>query len=177
MEPNTKTAQLTKTSVPIFLYLSGLQCSKINQFLYSRYPDVPNHVKKKGNEKSEKFLIDLWATFSGFGLPQLGQISAFSLCLFPHSVQVTSAILFRQQQYGSFKKNCRYENDSLFWGICHCIATPSQYSFRIFITNLAEKGVSVRVLQSLAGHRNISTTQAYIDVNDAMKRKAVELVQ
>jgi integrase/recombinase XerD len=47
---------------------------------------------------------------------------------------------------------------------------------RTFITNLADKGVSVRVLQSLAGHRNISTTQAYIDVNDAMKRKAVELV-
>ena len=47
---------------------------------------------------------------------------------------------------------------------------------RTFITNLAEKGVSVRVLQSLAGHRNISTTQAYIDVNDAMKRKAIELI-
>jgi integrase/recombinase XerD len=47
---------------------------------------------------------------------------------------------------------------------------------RSFITNLADKGVSVRVLMSLAGHRNISTTQAYIDVNDAMKRKAVELI-
>lgn len=47
---------------------------------------------------------------------------------------------------------------------------------RTFITNLASKGVGVRVLMSLAGHRNISTTQAYIDVNDDMKRKAVELV-
>ena len=47
---------------------------------------------------------------------------------------------------------------------------------RTFITNLAAKGVSVRVLMSLAGHRNIGTTQAYIDVNDDMKRKAVELV-
>jgi len=47
---------------------------------------------------------------------------------------------------------------------------------RTFITNLAAKGVGVRVLMSLAGHRNISTTQAYIDVNDDMKRKAVELV-
>jgi integrase/recombinase XerD len=46
---------------------------------------------------------------------------------------------------------------------------------RTFITNLATKGVGVRVLMSLAGHRNISTTQAYIDVNDDMKRKAVEL--
>ena len=47
---------------------------------------------------------------------------------------------------------------------------------RTFITNLAEKGVGVRVLMSLAGHRNITTTQVYIDVNDAMKRKAVELI-
>ncbi len=47
---------------------------------------------------------------------------------------------------------------------------------RTFITNLASKGVSVRVLMSLAGHRHIGTTQAYIDVNDDMKRKAVELV-
>jgi integrase/recombinase XerD len=47
---------------------------------------------------------------------------------------------------------------------------------RTFITSLAGKGVGVRVLASLAGHRSISVTQAYIDVNDDMKRHAVELV-
>lgn len=47
---------------------------------------------------------------------------------------------------------------------------------RTFITNLASKGVGVRVLMSLAGHKNISTTQCYIDCNDDMKRKAVELI-
>jgi integrase/recombinase XerD len=47
---------------------------------------------------------------------------------------------------------------------------------RTFITNLASKGVGVRVLMSLAGHRHIGTTQAYIDVNDDMKRRAVEMV-
>ena len=47
---------------------------------------------------------------------------------------------------------------------------------RTFITHLANKGVSVRVLASLAGHRSIATTQRYIDVNDDMKRKAVELI-
>lgn len=47
---------------------------------------------------------------------------------------------------------------------------------RSFITNLANKGVGVRVLMALAGHRNISTTQVYIDVNDSMQRAAVELV-
>lgn len=46
---------------------------------------------------------------------------------------------------------------------------------RSFITKLASAGVSARVLQELAGHRNLATTQRYIDVTDAMKRRAVEL--
>ena len=55
-------------------------------------------------------------------------------------------------------------------------AASSHSSRRRFITNLASQGVGVRVLASLAGHRSISTTQAYIDVNNDQKRKAVELV-
>lgn len=47
---------------------------------------------------------------------------------------------------------------------------------RTFITSLAGKGIGVRVLASLAGHRSIAVTQRYIDVNDDMKRRAVELV-
>lgn len=47
---------------------------------------------------------------------------------------------------------------------------------RTFITSLASKGIGVRVLASLAGHRSISVTQRYIDVNDDMMRNAVELV-
>lgn len=47
---------------------------------------------------------------------------------------------------------------------------------RTFITNLSRKGVGIRVLQVLAGHRDIRTTARYIEVDDAMKRAAVELV-
>jgi integrase/recombinase XerD len=47
---------------------------------------------------------------------------------------------------------------------------------RSFITSIAAKGVSVRVLMSLAGHRHLGTTQKYIDVNDDLLRSAVELV-
>jgi integrase/recombinase XerD len=46
---------------------------------------------------------------------------------------------------------------------------------RTFITSLANKGVGVRVLMSLAGHQSMSTTQSYIDVNAELMRKAVEL--
>jgi integrase/recombinase XerD len=55
------------------------------------------------------------------------------------------------------------------------VGASSHSGRRTFITNLASKGISVRVLASLAGHKNISVTQRYIDVNDDMKRRAVEL--
>jgi integrase/recombinase XerD len=50
-----------------------------------------------------------------------------------------------------------------------------QHNKRTFITNLASKSVSVRVLAVLAGHSSIATTQRYIDVNDQQLRNAVEL--
>ena len=45
---------------------------------------------------------------------------------------------------------------------------------RSFITKLAHSGVSAKVIMTLAGHKHLSTTQRYIDVNDEMLRKAVE---
>ena len=57
------------------------------------------------------------------------------------------------------------------------IAGASSHSMRrSFITLLASRGIGVRVLAELAGHRSIAVTQKYIDVNDDMKRNAVELV-
>jgi integrase/recombinase XerD len=47
---------------------------------------------------------------------------------------------------------------------------------RGFITNLANNGVSVRVLQELAGHRSLAVTQRYIEVNHQLMRNAVEMV-
>ena len=47
---------------------------------------------------------------------------------------------------------------------------------RGFITNLANKGVHVRILQELAGHSSIAVTQKYIDVNQDKLRTAVEML-
>ena len=46
---------------------------------------------------------------------------------------------------------------------------------RSFLTGLAHKGVNVRVLAELAGHKNISTTQRYIEVGEHQLRAAVEI--
>ncbi|KQO59709.1 integrase [Methylobacterium sp. Leaf87] len=45
---------------------------------------------------------------------------------------------------------------------------------RWFITRLAHAGISPKAIMMLAGHRHLSTTQRYIDVNDEMMRAAVE---
>lgn len=47
---------------------------------------------------------------------------------------------------------------------------------RSFLTSLAAKGIGVRVLASLAGHRSIQVTMKYIDASDDMKRNAVEMI-
>lgn len=47
---------------------------------------------------------------------------------------------------------------------------------RTFITTLAHRGVNVRVLAELAGHRSIATTQRYIELNENVLRAAVELI-
>lgn len=47
---------------------------------------------------------------------------------------------------------------------------------RGFITNLANKGVHVRILQELAGHSSIAVTQKYIDVNHDKLKMAVAML-
>ena len=57
------------------------------------------------------------------------------------------------------------------------IAGASSHSGRRgFITNLADKGIHVRVLMALAGHQSIATTQKHIDLNPKMMRTAVEMI-
>jgi len=57
------------------------------------------------------------------------------------------------------------------------IDNASSHSMRrSFATQISSKGVGIRVLQKLMGHRSAQTTMVYIDASDDMMRKAVELV-
>jgi len=47
---------------------------------------------------------------------------------------------------------------------------------RWFITELAKKGVTSKTIMELAGHKQLSTTQRYIEVTDQMKAEAVQLL-
>ena len=84
--------------------------------------------------------------------------------------------LFFTQKRDYFTANTLAQHFFWLYKAAGLSGASSHSGRRTFITTLANKGVSVRLLQALAGHRSIATTQVYIDVNDAMKRAAVELV-
>jgi integrase/recombinase XerD len=87
-----------------------------------------------------------------------------------------SVSLFQTQKRMAFTPNTLCQTLNAIYKSAGIHGATSHSGRRSFITTLAAKGVGVRVLAALAGHRSISTTQAYIDVNDEMKRAAVELI-
>jgi integrase/recombinase XerD len=59
---------------------------------------------------------------------------------------------------------------------CDPIRTSSHSGRSTFATRLNAKGVGMRTIQKLMGHRNIGTTALYCEVSDETMRNAVELV-
>lgn len=84
--------------------------------------------------------------------------------------------LFSTQKRDAFTANTLCQTLNMTYRRAGIDGASSHSGRRSFITTLASKGVGVRVLAALAGHRSIATTQVYIDVNDEMKRAAVELI-
>ena len=58
-------------------------------------------------------------------------------------------------------------------GLDNC---SSHSARRTFITTLANKGIGVRVIMGLSGHKALSSVQCYIDCNSELMRNAVEMV-
>ena len=73
--------------------------------------------------------------------------------------------LFQSQKGGAFSANTMTQLFLNIYRVAGFENASSHSGRRSFITKLASKGVSVRVLAELAGHSSIQTTQRYIDVN------------
>jgi integrase/recombinase XerD len=84
--------------------------------------------------------------------------------------------LFATQKAQRFSANSATQHLQRLYERAGIAGATSHSGRRTFITELAAKGVGVRVLAALAGHRSIQVTQKYIDVNDVMMRNAVELL-
>ena len=84
--------------------------------------------------------------------------------------------LIRSQKYTrAFSANTMVQLLNQIYRDAGVDGASSHSGRRSFITKLASKGVSARVLQQLAGHSSLATTQRYIDVTERMLKEAVEL--
>ena len=54
------------------------------------------------------------------------------------------------------------------------LGASSHSGRRTFLTRLAERGISPFVMKELAGHKNIATTQRYVDVGEHQLRAALD---
>ena len=90
----------------------------------------------------------------------------------------TSVALFATQKHPKrgFTANTLAQHFHYLYQRSGVNGASSHSGRRGFITNLAEKGIHVRVLMALAGHQSIATTQKYIDLNPKMMRAAVEMI-
>ena len=75
-----------------------------------------------------------------------------------------------------FSANSLAQTFALLYAGAGLAGASSHSGRRTFLTSLANKGMAIHILKTLAGHRNIATTAAYLYSSPAQLRAAVELV-
>lgn len=75
-----------------------------------------------------------------------------------------------------FSANSLAQTFALLYAGARLEGASSHSGRRTFLTSLANKGTAIHILKTLAGHRSIATTAAYLYSSPAQLRAAVELV-
>ena len=75
-----------------------------------------------------------------------------------------------------FSANSLSQTIALLYEGAELEGASSHSGRRTFLTNLANKGTAIHLLKTLAGHRSIQTTAAYLYSSPAQLRAVVELV-
>ena len=94
---------------------------------------------------------------------------------YPNTIYNKDKRLF-QSQRGKFSSQSIQNLFRNLYQLANITNASSHSGRRTFITNLSEKGISTRVIQELARHSSMATTQRYIDVSDDKLKNAVNLI-
>ena len=150
---------------------AGLRVGEVASLRYMDVLDIDNEVRDEIRLDASVTKGNIARTV--FVNAKLRKELKYYISLTPY--QNLADKLFYTQKNEGFTANTLTQFFHYLYRSAHVDGATSHSGRRTFITTLANKGVSVRLLASLVGHKNISTTQFYIDVNDDMKRSAVEL--
>lgn len=84
--------------------------------------------------------------------------------------------LFYTHKRNAFTPNTLTQTFAAIYRAAGIKGASSHSGRRTWLTQLAAKGANVVILASLAGHRSISVTQRYIDINDQLRRTVAEMI-
>lgn len=101
-------------------------------------------------------------------------LAAFWASLSRHK-RVSDPVI-QSQKGGAFSANSLCQLFGRIYAAAGIEDASSHSGRRWFITQLAHSAVSPKVIMELAGHKQLTTTQRYIQVDDRMKQQAVELL-
>jgi integrase/recombinase XerD len=104
------------------------------------------------------------------------QLAVYAKYYSAHTKQSTVPLFFSGKG-GGFSAQTVVNLFSRFYCKAGLKGASSHSGRRQFLTELGDKGVNARVIQVLARHKHLSTTQRYIDYNESKLRRAVELME
>jgi len=178
MRVTSTTKHAKRNRVVVLLsYLAGLRACEIASLLIS---DVMSFQTDKVEVNTE-IVLRSWQTKGSeaqtviLGTQLQGELEAYLTELTATAIN-PSAPLIQSQKGAAFSSQTIQNLFRTLYAAAHVEHASSHSGRRTFITNLSEKGVSVRVIQELARHSSLVTTQRYIDVSVDKLRCAVESV-
>jgi integrase/recombinase XerD len=95
---------------------------------------------------------------------------------YPVQISNRSATLLFSAKGGGFTAQTIVNLFKRLYKLAGIDGASSHSGRRQFVTQLADRGINARLVQVLARHKHLSTTQRYIDVNESKLRGAIELI-
>ena len=154
-------------------FLSGMRAIEIANLRVSNVVNAENEVldtialdktQTKGNKGQTVYV----------GKALKKEIAVY-LNKFPHLLNNKEGNLIKTQKGKTTSATIQFVFKQLY-ALANIPNATSHSGRRNFITELSEKGVSVRVIQELARHSSLQTTQRYIDVSVPKLKGAVDLI-
>ena len=155
-------------------YYAGLRACEIAGLCVNNVCDVDGNIKEtvilksnqtKGHKTQSVYLSDALR----------GEIKEY-ISQNPKLLKTFTAPLIQFQKGGGFSSQTIQNLFKILYKSVGLDDCSSHGGRRFFITHLSELGVSVRVIQELARHSSLATTQRYIDVSPVKLKNAVNLV-
>ena len=170
----TKHAQRNRLAVLLSHY-AGLRVGEIASLTWDQLLDANGdlrdqfYLKAQDTKANEARLVHINAKL----MAEL--MAAKNLIKSRNRSDVTGPII-ASQRGGHFSANSLAQVFARIYAGVGFTDASSHSGRRWFITELAKKGVTSKTIMELAGHKQLSTTQRYIEVTDHMKAQAVQLL-